>query len=67
VDRRIGPGLLAELADVPDGDVDRLVELRRRDLRRLDALAQRQQARRDIRGNVSVMHAIPALRLLSQW
>ena len=33
IDRGIQPGLLAEIADVPGRDIDRLVQHRRRDLR----------------------------------
>lgn len=51
--------LLAELADVPDGDVDGLVELRRRNLRSLDALLEDEEPCRDFGGNLAVMHLSP--------
>ena len=60
VDRGLGPALLAKLADVPDRDIDRFIELGRRDLRRRDALPERQQAGRDVRRDVAMVHMIPA-------
>ena len=42
---RFGAADVAEFADVPDGNVDRLVELRGRDLGGLDPLAQDEESR----------------------
>jgi hypothetical protein len=50
---------LAELAYVPDRNVRRLVQLRRRNLRRLDALLEREEPFRDFGRDGAVVHVSP--------
>src|SRR2546425_5456858 len=59
VNRRLAALLLAELPDVPCGDVERLVELRRRNLGVRDSRLQDLETLGDFRRNISVVHDDP--------
>ena len=56
MNRGLSPVDFAEFADVPDGDVDRLVEFRRRDLGSCDALPQDEEPGGDFGRDWAVMH-----------
>src|SRR5258707_13118104 len=66
VDRRLAARFLAELADVPGGDIERLVELRGRDLGVRDSRLQDLETLGDFRGNISMAHDGPPLRTSSR-
>jgi hypothetical protein len=59
VDRGVAARFLAELADVPGREIERLVELRRRDLGLVDPRSENLQALRDFRGDVAMIHGAP--------
>ena len=52
----LSPSGFPEFADVPDGDVDRLVEFRRRDFGGRDPLAQDEEPGGDFGRDWAVMH-----------
>jgi hypothetical protein len=57
MNRVLGPPDFAEFADVPDGDVDRVVELRR-DFRGRDPLAQDEGTGGDFGGDWAAFRAV---------
>ncbi len=62
VDRLRRPRTLAEVADVPGRDIEAFIQFRRRDLRRVDPLAQDFQLFSQIRRDIAVKHcdALPS-------
>lgn len=56
---RVGAPAFAKGADVPGGDVERLVNFRGRNCRGRDAVFEREQALGDFLGDFSVVHSCP--------